>query len=63
MPNLTIIVEKHTGGYLAYPLGVQGAVVAQGDSYDEAIANVKSAINFHVETFGPEVLRATEFPL
>lgn len=55
--ELTIIVEKHEDGYIAYPLGVQGAVVAQGDSYDEAMANVRSAIAFHVETFGQDVLR------
>ena len=29
----------------------------EGDTCDEAIADVKSAIRFHVETFGPEVLR------
>jgi predicted RNase H-like HicB family nuclease len=29
-------------------------VVTQGNSYDEAMANVKSAIAFHVETFGSE---------
>lgn len=60
MKNLKIIVEKHTDGYVAYPLGVQGAVVAQGDSYDEAMANVKSAIAFHVETFGPEALEGKD---
>jgi predicted RNase H-like HicB family nuclease len=54
MKNLKIIVEKHTDGYVTYPLGVQGAVVTQGNSYDEAMANVKSAIAFHVETFGSE---------
>ncbi len=56
MTNVKIIVERHTDGYVAYPLGVHGVVVAQGDSYDEAVANVKSAIAFHVETFGSDVL-------
>jgi len=28
MKNLKIIVEKHPDGYVAYPLGLQGAVVA-----------------------------------
>jgi len=56
MKNLKIIVEKHSDGYVAYPLGVQGVVVAQGDSYEEALAEIKSAITFHIETFGPEVL-------
>lgn len=60
MKNIKIIVEKHTDGYVAYPLGVDGVVVAQGDSYDEAMANVKSAIAFHVETFGGDVLEGKD---
>jgi len=56
MKNLKIIVEKHPDGYVAYPLGLQGAVVAQGDTYEEALADAKSAIEFHIETFGPQVL-------
>jgi predicted RNase H-like HicB family nuclease len=56
MRPIKIIIEKHTDGYVAYPLGVQGAVVGEGDTYDEALADVKSAIEFHVETFGPQVL-------
>ncbi len=51
-----IIVEKHSDGYVAYPLGVKGVVVVgEGDTYDAALADVKSAIAFHIETFGPEV--------
>ncbi|PKO21062.1 MAG: hypothetical protein CVU38_16770 [Chloroflexi bacterium HGW-Chloroflexi-1] len=51
-----VVVEKHPDGYVAYPLGIHGIVVGEGDSYEEALADVKSAIEFHVETFGPEVL-------
>jgi predicted RNase H-like HicB family nuclease len=51
-----IIVEKHTDGYVAYPLGLKGVVVAEGDTYEEAMADVKSAIRFHIETFGTDVL-------
>lgn len=58
-----IVVEKHDDGFVAYPLGVQGAVVAQGDSYDEVTANVKSAIAFHVETFGTETPDGTKMQL
>jgi predicted RNase H-like HicB family nuclease len=57
MKNLKIIVEKHPDGYVAYPLGVKGVVVGQGDTYDEALADVKSAIQFHLETFGSDVLQ------
>jgi predicted RNase H-like HicB family nuclease len=52
--SLKIIIEKHEDGYVAYPLGLKGVVVGQGDSYDEALADVTSAVNFHIETFGPD---------
>lgn len=58
MRQLKIIVEKHPDGYVAYPLGLKGVVVGQGDSYDEALADVKSAIRFHIDTFGEDVLDA-----
>ena len=49
-----IIVEKHSDGYVAYPLGLKGIVVGEGDTYESALADVKSAIAFHIETFGAE---------
>lgn len=52
MKTFKVIVEKHASGYVAYPLGIAGAVVGQGPSYDEALADVKSAIQFHLDTFG-----------
>ena len=52
--QLKIIVEKHPDGYVAYPLGIKGVVVGDGDTYDEALADVKAAIRFHIETFGSE---------
>lgn len=51
-----IIVEKYADGYVAYPLGLKGVVVGEGDSYEQAMADVKSAIRFHIETFGKDVL-------
>ena len=51
-----VIVEKHSDGYVAYPFGLKGVVVGEGDTYEEALLDVKSAIAFHVETFGEEVL-------
>ena len=56
MRQVKIIVEKHPDGYVAYPLGVKGVVVDEGDTYEEALADVKSAIKFHIESFGEEVL-------
>ncbi len=54
--QIKVVVEKHPDGYVAYPLGLKGVVVGEGDTYEEALADVKSAVAFHVETFGPEVL-------
>ena len=54
--QLKIIVEKHPDGYVAYPLGVKGVVVGEGDTYEAVLADVKSAISFHLETFGKEVI-------
>ena len=50
--QIKVIVEKHPDGCMAYPLGLQGVVVGEGDTYQQALADVKSAIAFHVETFG-----------
>jgi predicted RNase H-like HicB family nuclease len=55
MRPLKIIVEKHPDGYVAYPLGVQGVVVGQGDTYEQALADVKSAVAFHAEVHGSDV--------
>ena len=56
MEQLKIIVEKYPDGYVAYPLGLKGLVVGQGETYEQALSDVKSAIRFHIESFGPEVL-------
>ena len=58
MTNIKVIVEKHKDGYVAYPLGLKGVVVGEGDTYEEALADVRSAIKFHIETFGNELLQA-----
>jgi predicted RNase H-like HicB family nuclease len=55
MPKqLKVIVEKHSDGYVAYPLGLKGVVIGEGDSYDAALADVRSAIKFHIDSFGAE---------
>ena len=56
MRQIKIVIEKHPNGYVAYPLGIKGAVVGEGETYEEALADVTSAIQFHIETFGEEVL-------
>jgi predicted RNase H-like HicB family nuclease len=65
MRTFKVIVEKHSDGYVAYPLGIRGGVVGQGETYEAALSDVTSAIRFHLETFGddeieddPEILEA-----
>jgi len=60
MKQIKIIVEKHSDGYVAYPIGLKGVVVGEGNTYEEVIADVKSAIKFHIETFGREDLEIEE---
>ena len=50
MRELKIIVEKHPEGYVAYPLGLKGVVVGEGDTYEDALEDVTSAIKFHIES-------------
>lgn len=54
--RFTIIVEKRTDGFVAYPVGLKGVVVGEGDTAEQALSDVKSAIRFHYETFGTDEL-------
>jgi predicted RNase H-like HicB family nuclease len=56
MKSVRVIIEQHPDGFVAYPLGLKGVVVGEGDTADEALADVQSAIRFHIETFGEGVL-------
>ena len=56
MRQIKVIVERNPDGYVAYPLGIKGVIVGEGDTYEEALADVKSAIKFHIESFGTGVL-------
>ena len=56
MKQFKIVIEKHSDGYVAYPIGIVGAIVGQGETYEEALADVKSAITCYIETFGEKML-------
>jgi predicted RNase H-like HicB family nuclease len=58
MQRLKIVVEEHADGIVAYPVGLRGAEVGQGDTYEAAVDDVVSAIRFHIETFGPDAIDA-----
>jgi len=58
MRQFKVIVEKYPDGYVAYPLGLKGVVVGQGNTYEEAVVDVNSATAFHMESFGKEVMES-----
>lgn len=58
--EVKIIVEQHVDGFVAYPVGLRGVIVGQGDTHNEAVADVTSAIQFHAETFGTAELEPEE---
>jgi predicted RNase H-like HicB family nuclease len=39
---------------------LKGVVVGQGDTYKQALDDVQSAIHFHIETFGRELLEGED---
>ena len=53
--GMKFIIEQHSDGYLAYPLGLKGVVIVQGDTRESALADAQSAAKFHRDTFGLEV--------
>jgi predicted RNase H-like HicB family nuclease len=56
MKSGRVVVEQHPDGFVAYPLGLNGVIVGEGNTADEALADVQSAIKFHIETFGLDAL-------
>jgi len=58
--NLNVIIEEHADGFVGYPVGLKDVIVAEGDTYEEAVTNVQSAIQFHIETFGMEAFEGDD---
>ena len=57
-----VVVERHPDGVVAYPVGLNGVVVGEGDTIDQALRDVRSAIRFHLETFGRQARMAPSRP-
>lgn len=62
MREFKIVVERLPDGYVAYPLGLKGVVIGEGDTYEEALEDVRSAIIFHIQSFGTDVFE-TDCPI
>ena len=46
--TLPVVIEKDADGYFAQCPALQGCYT-QGDTYEEALANIKDAITLHVQ--------------
>jgi hypothetical protein len=50
------LVAKHSDGYVVYPLAIDAIVNGAGDTYGSALADIRSSLCFHAESFGAKVL-------
>ena len=51
--KVSIIIEKDVDGYYAYSPELEGCQ-SQGDSYEDALNNIKEAIELYLKTVTPE---------
>ena len=58
--RIKLIIERFEDSYVAHPLGLRGVVVAQGDTFDEALRQAESAVESHLDAFGPEEFEEAE---
>lgn len=63
MKDVKIVIEKHPDGFVAYPIGMKGVCVAEGETYEEALAEARSAAQFHRDTFGADAFSDDETPV
>ncbi|CRF47841.1 type II toxin-antitoxin system HicB family antitoxin [Helicobacter heilmannii] len=52
---LNAVIEKDEDGYFAFVPSLQGCV-SQGESYEEALRNIKEAIELYLETLEADEL-------
>lgn len=55
--SVKIVIAKEKEGYVGYPLGIEGVVVGEGGTYEEALSDTASALLFHLKTFDSKVLK------
>lgn len=55
--HVNVIFEKDEHGYFAYCPQLKGCH-SQGESFEEANANIREAIELYLETLSPEEIRA-----
>lgn len=63
--RFTVVIERDEEGYYAFCPELQGCY-AQGDTYEETLANIKDAVRLHVEDrveVGEEIPQAESISL
>ena len=55
MQKFSVIIERDNAGYYVYCPDLPGCQ-SQGDSLEEAVANIREAIALYLETLSPEEL-------
>jgi len=63
--RFSVVIERDAEGYYAFCPELQGCYT-QGDTYEEALANIKDAIRLHVEDrleSGEEIAQAESISL
>jgi predicted RNase H-like HicB family nuclease len=55
--KISVVIEKDDHGYYAYAPELEGCQT-QGDSLEEALANIKEAIELYLETLPQDEIRA-----
>ena len=55
MYKVSVIIEKDAHGYYAFSPDLPGCQT-QGDSMEEAVANIKEAVSLYLETLSEEEL-------
>jgi predicted RNase H-like HicB family nuclease len=46
--RVSVVIEKDSDGYYAFCPELQGCQ-SQGDTYDEALANIRDAVRLHIQ--------------
>jgi predicted RNase H-like HicB family nuclease len=54
--KVSVVIEKDEHGYYAFSPELEGCQ-SQGDTFEEAVANVREAIELYLETLTPEEIR------
>ncbi len=54
--KVSVVIEKDANGYYAYCPELEGCQT-QGDSVEEAMANIKEAIELYLETLSEEEIK------